>query len=282
MLGIKLLFFFELIYIRPKVTPVMDLQLPIFLLQTDIHWEKPVENLDFLDVALDAAPEDTALVLLPETFSTGFTMNAGYFAETEEGPTLEWMKKIARQRGVHLMGSVIFREDGRIYNRLLHVSPSGVEGHYDKRHLFRMGREDEHFTSGNSRVVFRVGDFRILPQVCYDLRFPVFARNRNDYDVLLYVANWPAPRHHVWETLLRARAIENQAWVVGVNRSGKDGEGVNHLGASCVINARGGVEKQLGPEAGTLSAVVDLQKIRELREKFPVWRDADNFMLDKD
>jgi len=260
----------------------MDHLLPVLLLQTDIQWEKPENNLRLLDAELDAAGEDTALILLPETFSTGFTMNAGRFAESRNGPTLEWMKKAAHRRGVHIMGSMVFREDGLIYNRMFHVSPSGVEGYYDKRHLFRMGREDEHFTAGNSRVVFRVGEFRILPQICYDLRFPVFARNRNDYDVLLYVANWPAPRHQVWLSLLRARAIENQALVIGVNRSGVDGEGMDHRGASCVINARGDIEEQLGVEAGTLRAVADLQKIRELREKFPVWRDADNFMLDMD
>ncbi len=124
-----------------------------------------------------------------------------------------------------MTGQPYLKEGSRIFNRLYWITPEGIGGHYDKRHLFRMGREDEHFTPGESRVIMNLGDFRFLPQICYDLRFPVFARNRNDYDILFYVANWPAPRHLVWETLLRARAIENQAYVIGVSRSGRDGEG---------------------------------------------------------
>ena len=143
-----------------------------------------------------------------------------------------------------------------------------------------MGREDQYFTPGESRVIMNLGDFRLLPQICYDLRFPVFARNRNDYDILFYVANWPAPRHTVWETLLRARAIENQAYVIGVNRSGKDGEGVDHLGGSCVVDPAGQVESSLGSEPGVLHISIKLNKIREFREKFPAWKDADSFKLE--
>jgi predicted amidohydrolase len=143
-----------------------------------------------------------------------------------------------------------------------------------------MGREDAYFTPGQHRVILGMGSWRFLPQICYDLRFPVFARNRNDYDVVFYVANWPAPRHAVWETLLRARAIENQAYVIGVSRSGVDGEGVDHLGGSCVINPKGEVEAILDHGPGILQARLDLKKIREFREKFPVWKDADRFSIE--
>ena len=254
--------------------------LTLGLVQAELLWEDVRGNLDHLDELLDLLPEDIDLVVLPETFSTGFTMHAREFAEEEGGPAGEWMLRTARERDIHLMGSLIFKEKGRIHNRLFHISPAGIEGHYDKRHLFRMGREDEHFIPGNSRVVFQVGEFRTFAQVCYDLLFPVFARNRNDYDAIVYVANWPAPRHMVWETLLRARAIENQAWVLGVSRSGRDGEGVDHLGGSCVVDPRGRVLEQLGPEESMLIRSIGIKEVRELREKFPVWRDADKFHME--
>ncbi len=250
------------------------------IVQPAIIWEDVAANLHALNAQLESCIDDTDLVILPETFSTGFTMNADAYAEGNDGAALNWMREMARDHGIHISGSMIAREGDRILNRLYWVSPEGVEGHYDKRHLFRMGRENEFFTAGEIRQIFKLGEFRFLPQICYDLRFPVFARNRNDYDVLYYVANWPAPRHHVWETLLRARAIENQAYVIGVSRSGKDGEGVDHLGGSCVVDPKGQIEHILGPEPGVLNFTIELKKIREFREKFPVWKDADMFSLE--
>ncbi len=190
------------------------------------------------------------------------------------------MQGLAREKSVHVAGSLIILEHGRIFNRFFWVSPDGIAGHYDKRHLFRMGREDSFFTPGESREVFTLGSVRFLPQICYDLRFPVFARNRGDYDVVVYVANWPAPRHAVWETLIRARAIENQAYAIGVSRVGTDGEGVAHLGGSCVVDPMGQVVGCLDDQPGFLIYTLDIQMIREFREKFPVWKDADSFSLE--
>jgi omega-amidase len=255
-------------------------QIRITLVQPAIIWEDAASNFKMLNSMLESRIDDSDLIILPETFSTGFTMNADAFAEEGDGASLNWMREMAKGIGIHISGSIISREGGKNYNRLYWVSPDGVEGYYDKRHLFRMGRENENFTAGDTREVFNLGDFRFLPQICYDLRFPVFSRNRNDYDILYYVANWPAPRHSVWETLLRARAIENQAYVIGVSRSGSDGLGVDHLGGSCLVDPTGRVEQILGPEPGMLNLNIELKKIREFREKFPVWKDADMFSLE--
>lgn len=257
----------------------MKSKLSVSLLQPSMHWENVQANLLVFSRMLEGVPEGTDLVVLPETFSTGFTMNADLFAEEDVGDSVSWMIETARSKNLFLTGSLIIRKNGKIFNRLYWISPDGIDGHYDKRHLFRMGREDHYFEPGKERKVFTLGDFRFLPQICYDLRFPVFARNRNDYDVVCYVANWPAPRQPVWETLLRARAIENQAYVVGVSRVGKDGEGVDHLGGSCVFDPMGNIMGRLGTEEGRLDITIDLNKIREFREKFPVWKDADNFYL---
>lgn len=254
-------------------------QISITAVQPDIIWEDVAQNLDRLNEMLEGKLDQTDLLILPETFTTGFTMRANLFAEEENGLTISWMKEVASKNNCYVTGSLIVREDGNIYNRLYWISPDGIVGSYDKRHLFRMGREDEYFTNGESRLILNLGKFRFLPQICYDLRFPVFARNQNDYDILFYVANWPAPRHLVWETLLRARAIENQAYVIGVSRAGIDGMGVDHLGGSCVVDPLGRIEHILGKDAGILNFGIDLKKIREFRKKFPVLNDADNFKL---
>jgi predicted amidohydrolase len=251
----------------------------ISLVQPDLVWEDREANLENLTGMLEGIPGRTDLILLPETFSTGFTMRADLFAEGADGVTVGWMQTMAREKQARIAGSLIIREQGQIFNRLFWVSPDGVEGSYDKRHLFRLGREDQFFRQGESRRIFSLGPFRFMPQICYDLRFPVFARNRNDYDVLLYVANWPAPRQMVWETLLRARAIENQAFVLGVNRTGVDGEGVQHEGGTCAIDPLGRMLQSLDGDPGVLQVSVDLNQIREFRAKFPVWKDADHFSL---
>ncbi len=268
-----------MIYIRTMDQSTTEEHINISLVQPDLVWEDVESNLKMLDKLAEAIPDGTHLVVLPETFSTGFTMMADRFSEEEGGNAVSWMKNFAAKRNCFITGSLIISDQGVIRNRLYWVSPEGIQGHYDKRHLFRMGREDKHFVPGDNRVIFKLGSFRFLPQICYDLRFPVFARNRNDYDVLFYVANWPAPRHQVWEILLRARAIENQAYVLGVSRAGVDGEGVDHMGGSCVVNPQGNVEGILDQAPGILNCTLDLKKIREFREKFPVWKDADKFFL---
>ena len=251
----------------------------VSMIQSVLVWEDINKNLDHFANQIDTLPNGTDLIILPETFSTGFTMNANRFAENENGLALPWMLEMARNRQATITGSLIMREKERIFNRLYWISPDGIEGFYDKRHLFRMGRENDYFVAGHTRSIFTLGNFRFMPQICYDIRFPVFARNRNDYDVLFYVANWPASRQAVWEILLKARAIENQAVVLGLNRIGPDGEGVAHAGGTCAIDPKGNVIEMLDETPGVLSLTIDLKKIREFRMKFPVWKDADAFKL---
>jgi len=252
--------------------------LKVCLVQADLAWENIEANLLMLEGMLEQLEKDVDLVVLPETFSTGFTMQAEKLAEGEQGKAAGWMKRMAKEKNCYLTGSLIFKEkNGSIYNRLLWVSPKGLEDYYDKRHRFRPGGEKENFSQGKERKVFKLGAYRILPQICYDLRFPVFSRNRGDYDVLLYVANWPAIRQPVWETLTRARAMENQSYLLGANRVGTDGTGIPSNGGSCVINPIGGEMLVMDEKPGMGYAVLDLEKLREFREKFPAWKDADDF-----
>lgn len=246
--------------------------------QADLIWEDIDLNLKMLEGMLEELEQDTDLVVLPETFSTGFTMEADRLAEGENGKAILWMKQMARQKQCYVTGSIIYREhDGVIYNRLLWVSPDGLEDFYDKRHLFRPGGEKENFSQGKERKIFRLGSFRILPQICYDLRFPVFSRYRGDYDVMLYVANWPATRQPVWEILTRARAMENQSYLLGTNRVGRDGTGVVSIGGTCTINPLGGEILRMDKYSALGTSVLELEKLRSFRDKFPAWKDADSF-----
>ena len=258
----------------------MKEQITVSQVQPNMHWEDVDANLEMLDGILQEIPAGTDLIVLPETFSTGFTMQSERYAEEVDGKAVSWMQKIAAEKQVYVAGSVIIREKGHIYNRLFWISHNGVEGYYDKRHLFRMGREDENFTPGKSRVIFNLGSFRFLPQICYDLRFPVFSRNQGDYDVLFYVANWPAPRQKVWETLIPARAMENQAYVLGVNRVGRDGLGVDHAGGTCACDPLGNMIYRMDRKSGIQTSTLDLDEIRGFRKKFPAWKDADRFTID--
>lgn len=257
----------------------MKEEITICLVQPEMVWEDIYANLQILNDLLDQVPVNTDLIVLPETFSTGFTMQSERFAEDADGRAVRWMQHVAKEKQAYVTGSLIINEDNRIYNRLYWISPDGIEGHYNKRHLFRMGREEVHFIPGESRTVFTIGSFRFMPQICYDLRFPVFSRNRGDYDVLFYVANWPAPRQNVWETLTRARAMENQAYVLGVNRVGTDGLGVDHAGGTCLIDPMGNLISTLDEQPGILTGTLRLDVIREFRNKFPVWKDADDFTI---
>lgn len=255
--------------------------LDITLVQTSLAWEAPADNRRHFDEILQDAGT-TDLVVLPEMFSTGFSMASSRLAEPANGETAQWLLAHAARLDAVVCGSVI-TEDGRRYlNRLLWAQPDGNIRHYDKRHLFRMSTENENYSAGQDRLVFTLRDFRILPQICYDLRFPVFARNRNDYDLMLNVANWPAARRHHWQSLLTARAIENQVYVVGLNRVGTDGNQVAYAGDSAVIDFSGDRLLDLGDRDATESLTLDLCELTRYRDDFPAWRDADDFSMTDD
>ncbi|MBL7850312.1 MAG: amidohydrolase [Cyclobacteriaceae bacterium] len=261
--------------------------LRITLIQTPLHWEDPVANRAMLEEKIWTIKQQTDVILLPEMFTTGFTMNASPVAEAMNLQTTRWMRQMADQTGALILGSIIVQESSRYFNRLIWMEPGGRMFHYDKRHLFRMAEEHLVFSGGATRLVESWKGWRICPLVCYDLRFPVWSRNhyiadekRMAYDLLVYVANWPQPRVFAWDTLLKARAIENLAYVAGVNRVGPDPKGTIYNGHSAVIEPRGQVIWS-GDEEETLQTVVlDAAKLREHRDRFPAYLDADNFRLD--
>jgi predicted amidohydrolase len=251
----------------------MTAPLRVSLIQHDTVWEDPVANRHALTAVTAGLAGATDVVVLPEMFSTGFSMEPERLAEEANGDTAHWMLQLSR--------TVITREGGRFYNRLYWATPDGLLAHYDKRHLFRMGAEDRHYAAGTQPVVVTWRGFRIAPLVCYDLRFPVWSRRRSgyDYDVLLYVASWPAARRHAWRSLLVARAIENQCYVVGVNRVGRDGHGTGHAGDSVVQNFLGEPLLELGAEAAVASVALDRPTLDAFRDRFPAQLDADRFTL---
>lgn len=217
-------------------------------------------------------------------FSTGFSMNTSELAETMDGETVAWMKKVSNENGVILTGSIIIEEDEKHFNRLIWMLPNGQYGQYDKRHLFAYGEEDKHYNPGNKRLIASVKGWKINLQVCYDLRFPVWARQQSstngpEYDVLIYVANWPERRSHAWKTLLCARAIENQCYVVGVNRVGTDGNNIYYSGNSLVIDPLGQVLYHMADEEDINTITLTKEKLEEVRSKFPFWKDADDFKI---
>ena len=252
----------------------------IALLQTDMAWENKQVNLQYCTDKINALPDDIQLAALPEMFSTGFSKQPGKWAETEEGATLKWLRETAVRKRLAIAGSMIAEEDGRYFNRLFFVFPDGSYQKYDKRHLFSMSEEPLHYTAGRQRLVVEYGGWRICPLICYDLRFPVWSRNYGGvYDLLLYVANWPAARINAWDALLPARAIENGCYAAGVNRCGQDGAGVPHNGHSQVIDCKGTVIAAAGNAEATLIASLSLEKLHTFRDKFPAGKDADSFVL---
>ncbi len=197
-----------------------------------------------------------------------------------DGLAIEWMHERARETNSLIAGSLIIREELDYYNRFIAMAPDGIVATYDKRHLFRMGNEDAHYKAGKTRIVFEWKGWRILPQICYDLRFPVWIRNQDDYDLILFVANWPEARRLVWRTLLTARALENQAFVAGVNRTGTDKKNTNHAGDSLVINPKGEIINDLGNDSAYSCTMLPIDELHKLREKFPVSQDKDSFNID--
>ena len=253
--------------------------LTLSLFQCATHWHDPVANRALFDGLFKAASSESDVLVLPEMFSTGFTMASQEVAEPMDGPTVNWLRERAAARRQVLCGSVVIEDQDAYFNRFIWARPDGSIAHYDKRHLFRMADEHQHYDEGQERPVLELDGWRILPLVCYDLRFPVWLRNADDYDVLLCVANWPAARRVAWQTLLRARAIENLSYAVGVNRIGVDGNQVSYAGDSAVYDFSGGALIELGDEEQVATLSLDPGALRDHREAFPAWRDADQFEI---
>ena len=253
-------------------------QLTVALVQTDLAWESPEENLDHFNALIDAGI-NADLVVLPEMFSTGFSMASAELAEKMDGPAVSWMQDKAKSLNATLCGSLIIEEDGSYFNRFIWMQADGVLQHYDKRHLFRMSTENENYSSGATKLVVEISGFRVCPQVCYDLRFPVWSRNDSDFDLLLYVANWPSARRDHWNALLQARAIENLCYVVAVNRIGVDGNNINYSGDSVVIDYNGVTRLQMNSDDGISTFSLDRHSLVEYRDKFPAYLDADKYNL---
>jgi len=258
----------------PDITTAIN----VALVQTELVWQNPVANRQQLAEQISRI-QGADIILLPEMFTTGFSMQSQHIAEPE-GDTLGWLQQQAQQIGAALVGSVATRTDNGCVNRCYFVTPEGQVTAYDKKHLFRMAGEHQAYIAGDQRVVVSWRGWRFLLQVCYDLRFPVFSRNCHDYDIALYVANWPAARRHAWRTLLQARAIENQAFVLGCNRVGTDGNNVEYSGDSLIVDYLGQAVADHAPaQASVLRATLDYAQLKQYRQLFPAHLDADAFVL---
>tara|TARA_B100000809_G_scaffold266826_1_gene331955 strand:- start:38 stop:823 length:786 start_codon:yes stop_codon:yes gene_type:complete len=261
------------------------MNLKVNIIQSELHWENVDQNLEMFAQKIEAISTPTDIIVLPEMFNTGFSMDSSELAEKMDGKTVAWMKDQAAKSNSVITGSLIIKENGNYYNRLIWAQPDSELYTYDKRHLFRMAGENNHFAAGEKRLVVSYKGWRICPLICYDLRFPVWSRNTDDnetpaYDCLIYVANWPAVRKQPWSKLLEARAIENQCYVIGVNRVGEDGKGIAYSGNSVVVNPKGDVISSIPENADTTESVdLSLAELNEFREKFPVSLDGDDFTL---
>jgi omega-amidase len=289
--------------ILPVILSIMSL-LTITIIQTNLHWEDKAANLRMLEEKINGIQEKTELVVLPEMFSTGFSMQPKLLAETMLGETLAWMKRTAAAKKIILTGSIIIEEAGKYFNRLIWMLPNGTFGYYDKRHLFAFAGEDKQYTAGTNRLIASVKGWKINLQVCYDLRFPVWARQTSppnppdksgqalskgerekvnaqnpEYDLLIYIANWPERRSIAWKILLLARAIENQCYTIGVNRVGNDGNNIYHSGDSMITDPMGEILYHKKDEEDIFTITLDKTNLNTVREKFPFLRDADDFSI---
>lgn len=252
--------------------------LRVALFQTDPIWQDPSANRDLLAKQLnELTPCD--LVVLPEMFTAGFGSDPKRFSEPADGETFQWLTRHSETHKTAICGSYGVDVGDKVANRLVWCHPSQQTAFYDKRHLFRMAGEHRRYTSGKNKLLVEYQGWRVNPQICYDLRFPVWCRSRNDFDLQIFVANWPGPRRLAWRTLLQARAIENQAYVIGVNRTGTDGKGLHYTGDSLVIAPDGEIILDAGDRAGVFSTELDLNRVREWREAFPAHLDADDFYI---
>ena len=251
----------------------------IALLQTLLSWENPSENRDLLQNKINAISQDVDLIVLPEMFTSGFTMNPKSVAETMQGATISWLKEVAKKRNCALSGSLVIEENGNYFNRLVFVFPNGDIQHYDKRHLFTLAGENKVYKAGDDKLIFEYKGYKICPLICYDLRFPVFSRNMENYDILIYVANWPKPRVNAWDILLKARAVENMTYVIGVNRIGMDANNHEYVGHSQAIDYLGNYI--LEPQETDEVFIIDLnkEKMLETRNKLAFLNDKDEFHI---
>lgn len=257
----------------------MKEELQVAMIQSHLLWENQTANLAKFDTLLESVSNSTQLIILPEMFTTGFSMNPVELAEDMNGETVNWLLNWSKKKNAAICGSVIIKENNNYYNRFLFVTPDGEIRSYDKRHRFMMAGEGELYTAGEDTVLIAYEGWKIFPQICYDLRFPVFARNTIDYDVLIYVANWPKPRVRAWDALLKARAIENMSYCIGVNRIGLDGKGLEYVGHSGVYDVLGDEIAFAKAEEKIITATLSKRHIKETREQLPFLEDKDAFTL---
>ncbi len=254
--------------------------LSVTLIQTDLYWENSIANLAMLEEKIATIATPTDLIILPEMFNSGFTMNVEQVSEPMNFFVQKWMKQQAAQTNAVITGSFIVKEGDKFFNRLIWMRPDGSYEQYDKRHLFRMGGEHHYFTGGSQKLIVELNGWKICPLICYDLRFPVWSRNVNQaYDLLIYVANWPAVRSKVWDTLLQARAIENQSFVIGVNRVGKDGMDLVYSGNSTIVDFKGNHFFYESDIEIIETQILQKKALIEFREQFPAYLDADSFEI---
>ncbi len=258
--------------------------LKITIVQSNIIWENIEQNLINYSNILNGI-SNTDIIILPETFATGFTNNVDSFNENSNGKILNWLKEKAKHLNSVIIGSAFIKDNNKIYNRLIFMYPDGNYSYYNKSHLFRMTDENKYISKGDSKIIVDYKGWKICPLICYDLRFPIWSRNKVvdnsfDYDVLVYIANWPERRSSIWETLLKARAIENQCYTIGVNRIGNDGNNISHSGNSLVSDFFGAVLSNIEPHKQTIETIVlSKEKLAEFRRSFPAHLDADNFEI---
>jgi omega-amidase len=262
--------------------------LTISLIQPDLFWEDKEANLSMLEKKIRGINETPEIIVLPEMFSTGFSMRPEDLAETMDGTAVQWMRQMAAVKKTIITGSLIIRNEEKYYNRLIWMLPNGSMGIYDKRHLFAFADEHRHYSPGNKRLIASVNGWKINLQTCYDLRFPVWIRQSGrkegeepaaEFDLLIVTANWPQKRIHAWRTLLQARAIENQCYTIGLNRSGRDGNGIEYSGESMVIDAMGKILHEMPATESVYTCRIEKEALLEVRSRFPFWRDADDFNI---
>lgn len=266
--------------------------LSLTTVQSNLFWEDKTANLKMFESKIDSIAIKTEIVILPEMFSTGFSMNPKKLAEKMDGTTVAWMAEIAARKKIILTGSIIVEEHGNYFNRLIWMLPDGKYGCYDKRHLFAFAGENNFYTRGEKRLIASVKGWKINLQVCYDLRFPTWVRQHNakteqedlpttpEYDLIIYVANWPQRRNHAWKTLLQARAIENQCYIAAVNRVGNDGNDIYHSGDSMIVDPLGEVLYTKADAEDIATTVLQKDTLTAVRAKFPFWKDADDFSIE--